>query len=127
MGFFGKGNRKNAETNEDRQRQVQAAQAAAQAAEQQYGPIVRDCLTRLQVWAFPYSQVDGWEIWHADVQGQRIVDVRVQLVLDAEPSFTVKSLFWGDTDIENSASYDTIALTPVDLYDALRRAAVQEA
>ena len=74
MGFFGKGNRKNTETDDDRQRRAEAAQAA----EQQYSPIVRDCLTRLQVWAFPYCQIDGWEIWHANAEGQRIVDVRVQ-------------------------------------------------
>ncbi len=121
MGFFGRGNQKNTA-----QQQQQTA-AAIQAAEQQYGPIVRDCLARLQVWAYPYCQIDGWEIWHADVQGQRIVDIRVQLVLGAQPSFTVKSLFWGDTDIENSASYDDVPLTAVDLYDALRRSAVQEA
>jgi len=123
MGFFGKSKGKSTDTDEDRQRRAEAAQAA----EQQYGPIVRDCLMRLQVWAFPYSQIESWEIWHADLQGQRIVDVRVQLMLGATPSFTVKSLFWGDTDIENSASYSDIAVTAVDLYDALRRAAVQEA
>ncbi len=123
MGFFGKSKGKSTDTDQDRQRRAETAQAA----EQQYGPIVRDCLMRLQVWAFPYSQIESWEIWHANPQGQRIVDVRVQLMLGATPSFTVKSLFWGDTDIENSASYSDIALTTADLYDALRRAAVQEA
>ena len=123
MGLFGKGNRKNVESDEDRQRRAEAAQAAGQ----QCDPVVKDCLTRLQAWAFPYSQIDGWDIWHADAQGQRIVDVRVQLIFSATPSFTVKSLFWGDTDIDNSASYSDIALIPADLYDALRRATVQEA
>ncbi len=122
MGFFGKSKGKNTETDEDRQRQAEAARAA-----EQYTPLVQDCLTRLQAWAFPYCQIAGWEIWHADAQGQRIVDVRVQLILGTKPSFTVKSLFMGDTDINNSASYEDIALTAVDLYDALRRAAVQEA
>jgi len=123
MGFFGKSKGKSTETDEERQQKAEAAQTAAQ----QCDPAVCDCLTRLQAWAFPYSQIDGWDIWHADMQGQRIVDVRVQLILGAKPSFTVKSLFWGDTDIENSASYSDIALTTADLYDALRRAAVQEA
>ncbi len=123
MGFFGKGSHKNTETDEERQQRA----AAIQAAQQKCDPLVKDCLMRLQPWAFPYSQIEGWDIWHPDAQGQRVVDVRVQLDLSAKPSFTVKSLYWGDTDIENSASYTEIALTSADLYDALRRAAVQEA
>ncbi len=123
MGFFGRGSQKSAASGQ----QQQQTAAAIQAAEQQYGLTVRDCLARLQVWAYPYCQIDGWEIWHADSQGQRIVDIRVQLVLGAQPSFTVKSLFWGDTDIDSSASYDDIPLTAVDLYDALRRSIAQEA
>ncbi len=124
MGFFGKGNRKNAVSDEDRQRQA----AAVQAAEQQCYPIVQDCLARLQVWAFPYCQVDGWEIWHADAQGQRIVDVRVLLAVNTNPvTFTVKALAWQDSDLEAGSEYSTIALTAVDLYDALRRAVTQEA
>ncbi len=122
MGFFGRGSQKNAASG-----QQQQTAAAIQAAEQQYGPIVRDCLARLQVWAYPYCQIDGWEIWHADAQGQRIVDVRVQLILGAKPSFTVKALAWQDSDLDAGSEYSDVELTAVDLYDALRRAVTQEA
>ncbi len=123
MGFFGKGNRKNVETGEERQRRAEAIQAA----EQQFGPVVQDCLTRLQAWAFPYCQIAGGEIWHADAQGQRIVDVRVQLILSAKPTFTVQALAWQEPDIEAGAEYSDVEPTAVDLYDALRRAVTQEA
>ncbi len=119
MGLFGKGH-KNTEEREQ-------MEAAAQAAQQQYYPIVRDCLTRLQAWAFPYCQVDGWEIWHADVKGQRVVDVRVVLsVAPNSMTFTVRALAWQDPDLDAGSEYSQIELTAVDLYDALRRAAVQE-
>ena len=120
MGFFGK--HKTTETDAERQQRAEAAQAA----DQQYGPIVRDCLMRLQAWALPYSQTDGWEIGHVDAQGQRIVDVRVQLVLTDKPSFTVKAAAWQEPDLNVGVEYNNIALTAVDLYDALRRAVVEE-
>ena len=123
MGLFG--HRKHGEDEADQQLRAEQQRAAAR----QCDDLVHDALQRLQTWAYPYSQVEGWDIWHVDAQGQHIVDVRVQLEFDdVQPQcFTVLALGWGDTDVENSEAYSDVDLTSADLYDALRRAATEGA
>jgi hypothetical protein len=123
MSLFGR--KKHNEDEADRQWQIEQQRAAAR----QYDDLVRDALERLLTWAYPYSQIDGWDIWHVDARGRRIVDVRVKLEFDdGQPRFfTTLALMWGDTDIENSGAYADVALTAPDLYDALRRVVTEGA
>lgn len=102
---------------EKRQRQAQLQRRQTEAASR-YDGMVTQALERLTRWAFPDSQVERqdagkWQLWHTTDDGQKYVDVAVELQFDGDqPESFLCSESLGIADAE---------LTREDLDDALRR------
>jgi hypothetical protein len=84
-GLFGGKSREEREA-QKRQKQAQLQYRQADAADG-YDDMVTQALERLTRWAFPDSQVERpsvgkWQLWHTTDDGEKYVDVAVELQFD---------------------------------------------
>jgi hypothetical protein len=114
--LFGGKSREERETGKQ-QKQAQRQHRQADAADQ-YDDMVTRALERLTRWAFPDSQVERpgvgkWQLWHTADNGEKYVDVAVELHFDGdqpESFLCSESLCMADAE-----------LTREELDEALRR------
>jgi hypothetical protein len=102
-GLFGGKSREEREA-EKMQAQARLEQARHKAVDQ-YGAMVVTALERLTRWAFPDSRVeengDGeWQLWHTNADGEKHIDVVVQLEFDEDDSYLNCIHTWQDESNE---------------------------